>query len=420
MEPTQETKVPDLAKIHGDNYSFYDPFCDDSTESKINNSQLTMTSTSTTPKIMAPIMVAMIIAFLSLTVSFTITVSVTVAIGITIAIIHAVSITRPIPRTPLEPIPPYHEEYTSFEVKMDSTLPEAEMVRRVFEAVVSALNGKDLCNNSSHKSHEHKNCMWGIGYTDDLLLSAIWKMKVYMGRTTGDNTVLLVEFQRRQGKSTAFHFFYNTLLGQKTILDLRKMKPEDAPTPCKGFMQPLPPPPMDWGDYGEAPQLTPEEQDRDDLKDMDEEAVKALAAWVSSEMVDQCRQALRVMANLTKSIPVQNAMVVRKMDLVGLLMSSLASVDDDTQRLAAIILAQCAANPSLAKELSCEFDKVNGDKLIKDIESSLDDPQQRWPLEYTCTLRHLRLFKETLLTHSTTSSSSSSSSSPLTPKKKEE
>jgi hypothetical protein len=313
---------------------------------------------------------------------------------------------------------------------MDSKLPEAEMVHRVFEAVISALNGKDLCNISSYKRKEHKNSIRGICYKNNT--SAHWKMKVYKGRTTGDNTVLMVEFQRREGSSISFHWFYTTLLQQETILALRKMKLEDAPTHCEGFMQPLPPPPMDLGDDGEAglpAQPTAEEQQREDLKDMDEEAVKALHAWASSEMVDQKREGLRVVVTLTESIPTQDAMVERRMPLIELLFDGLCCDDYEIQHLSSIALAQCAANPKLQEALSKEFDKVS--KLMVSINSSLSDPSQRCPLEYPFTIRQLRIFVDTLVSkdkgvkllpspHSSSSSPSPSPSpSPLTPKKEE-
>jgi hypothetical protein len=293
----------------------------------------------------------------------------------------------------LEPIPPYHEEYTSFTCDMDSKLPEAEMVHRVFEAVVSALNGKDLCNISSYKRKEHKNSIRGICYKNNT--SAHWKMKVYKGRTTGDNTVLMVEFQRRQGSSISFHWFYTTLLQQETILALRKMKLEDAPTHCEGFMQPLPPPPMDLGDDGEAAQPTAEEQQREDLKDMDEEAVKALHAWASSEMVDQRREGLRVVVTLTESIPTQDAMVERRMPLIELLFDGLRCDDDEIQRLSSIALAQCAANPKLQEAISREFGKVVD--VLKSLVSSLASPTQNYPLEAVDTRRHLTNCVNTLL-----------------------
>lgn len=243
----------------------------------------------------------------------------------------------------LEPLPPYYEEYSSFRCRPHTDAEkieqqEQDMVDEIFSKVEAGLDElSSICN---YRSKKDKFTIRGICYKDDNN-SAHWKMKIFRCRSNESEVAeLLVEFSKRQGDTITFHHFYTSLFNTAPLYALRGMeKPKESKETSVAFGRGMD---LEW----------PADLDDDMTQDqtMDKETISALHAWAKTDLIDQRKEGMRVMATLLEEPANRKALWIVKegtqsgedeQNLVDICVEGFRTEDPEVQRLCSIALNEC-------------------------------------------------------------------------------
>lgn len=253
----------------------------------------------------------------------------------------------------LEPLPPYYEEYSSIKCKpvkeeelkkcKSAEEREGKMIEAVFKYVLEglkALNVPDSKSKCNFRVKEDRNTIRGICYKDKC--AAHWKMKIFRCRSNESEVAeLVVEFSKRQGDTIAFHHFYTSLFNTDAIYEMKGITKASKDVQSQELA------------FGAGMDLPwPEDTEDDGCNEMDKDTVMALHAWATTELIDQRREGVRVLATLMEQKDNRNRFsnVFEKesakspVTLVGVFVEGFDSEDAEVQRLSSIALMHCAGD----------------------------------------------------------------------------